>query len=50
MNWPRLGTDALDFAKQMVAPENERYSAEEALGNPWLVKQNAAMHGCCAIS
>ncbi|CAK9003972.1 unnamed protein product [Durusdinium trenchii] len=30
----KLGTDALDFAKQMVAPENERYSAEEALGNP----------------
>jgi len=59
--WYGLGCGALPFALEMISPEEDRCDAEEALGNPWLVRQVTRHVGgdtdlqggaasCCTIS
>ena len=45
----RIGPRPLHFAKKLISLECERYDAEGALQNPWLMKCGAQA-GCCTIS
>lgn len=50
-NWVEsgIGPRPLHFAKKLISLECERYDAEGALQNPWLMKCGAQA-GCCTIS
>lgn len=46
--WKKFGPGGLEFAKHMMAPEEQRCDAEEALRSRWMLQNGA--NGCCVIS